>query len=132
MAYPTPSYAPPAPSPVVIPEKRFKALRFFGSLYKVIGIIIGVISTLGAIGICGLSAISGSALDSLSNTFGQSSSGFGLFGGLLGGVISGVVILIYGGLAAITLYAMGELVYLFIGMEENTRATAAMLQQRGG
>ena len=45
-------------------EKRYKALRFIGSIYKVIGIIVGVITVLGAIGFCVLSAIGSSALPS--------------------------------------------------------------------
>ncbi len=113
-------------------EKRFKVLRFIGSVYKIIGIIVGVITVLGAIGFCALSAIGGSALSSLGNSYGYSSGAGGLFSGLLGGVIIGGFILLYGGITAITLYALGEGVYLFIDLEENTRLTTEMLRQRGG
>jgi hypothetical protein len=113
-------------------EKRYKALRFIGTVYKVIGIIVGALAVLGAIGFCALSAIGGTALSSLGNSYGYSSGAGGLFSGLLGGVLVGGLMLLYGGITAITLYALGEGVYLFIGLEENTRATAALLQQRGG
>ena len=39
----------------------------------------------------------------------------------------GVIILIYGGLGAITLYAIGESIYLALAVEENTRTTALLL-----
>jgi hypothetical protein len=111
-------------------EKRYKALRFIGSVYKVIGIIVGVIAILGAIGFCALSAIGGSALSSLSSSYGGSGAG-GLFSGLLGGVLAGGIILLYGGITALTMYALGEGVYLFIGLEENTRGTLELLQKQG-
>jgi hypothetical protein len=41
------------------------------------------------------------------------------------------MILLYGGITAITTYALGEGVYLFIGLEENTRVTAELLQKQG-
>jgi len=42
--------------------------------------------------------------------------------------VSGLVILIGGGLSALLTYGIGELFYLLIALEENTRATAALLQ----
>ncbi|MGA2505470.1 MAG: hypothetical protein ABSG01_15420 [Anaerolineales bacterium] len=111
-------------------EKRYKALRFIGSVYKVIGIIIGVLTVIGALGFCVISAFGGTALSSLSRSYGSSGAG-GLFSGLLGGILVGGMILLYGGITAITTYALGEGVYLFIGLEENTRATAELLQKQG-
>jgi hypothetical protein len=116
-------------------EKKFKALRFVASVYKVIGIIVGVLTAIGAIGFCLVSILGGSlfnaALNSVNNFGGGGSSGpAGVFGGILGGVVIGGIILLYGGITAITLYAFGEGIYLFIGIEENTRTTAALLQQQ--
>jgi hypothetical protein len=51
-------------------------------------------------------------------------------GGPLGGILSGLVILITLGIAAITQYAIGEAIYLFLSIEENTRATAAFLARQ--
>jgi membrane protein DedA with SNARE-associated domain len=116
-------------------EKKFRALRFVGTVYKVVGIIVGVLTAISAIGFCVFSILGGSLINSiingLGNTYGGSSAGpAGLFGGILGGVIVGVLILIYGGLISITLYAAGEGIYLAISIEENTRTTAYMLQQQ--
>jgi len=114
-------------------EKKFKALRFVGSVYKVIGIIAGVLTIIGALGSCLFSILGGSlmtaAIDSFSNSGGGSSGPAGVLGGVVGGVILGVIILLYGGIASITLYAFGEGIYLLIGLEENTRTTALLLQE---
>jgi hypothetical protein len=117
-------------------EKKFKALRFVGTFYKVVGIIIGVITAIGSIGFCVMSVLGSSLIDTtlqnLSSSYGggYTSGPTGLFGGILGGVIVGGVILLYGGITALTSYAAGELIYLFINMEENTRATVLLLQHR--
>jgi hypothetical protein len=113
-------------------EKRFKILRFVGSVYKVVGIIIGAITVISALGFCILSVASGSATESIirglnPNGVGQ---GFGIVGGVVGGLIFSLLIILGGGIYAITIYALGEIVYLLIAMEENTRYTASMLHRR--
>ena len=115
-------------------EKKFKALRFVGTVYKVLGIIGGVLTVIGAVGFCLFSILGGSLMNSVLNSVGNyggggSSGPAGFLGGILGGVIVGGIILLYGGIGSITLYAFGEGIYLLIGLEENTRTTALMLQQ---
>ena len=116
-------------------EKKFKALRFVATVYKVIGIIGGVLTAVSAIGFCLFSILGGSlmnsVLNSVSNYNGGGSSGpAGFLGGILGGVIIGGIILLYGVIGSITLYAFGEGIYLLIALEENTRTTALVLQQQ--
>ena len=118
-------------------EKKFKALRIVATIYKIIGIISGVLTAIGAIGFCLMSILGGSlfntALNSI-NSYGYGGGGStgpaGVFGGIVGGIIVGGLILLYGGITSITLYALGEGIYLFIGTEENTRSTALLLQQQ--
>ena len=45
-------------------EKKFKALRFVGTVYKVLGIIAGVLTAIGAIGSCLFSILGGSLITS--------------------------------------------------------------------
>ncbi|MEW6092672.1 MAG: hypothetical protein AB1531_01790 [Chloroflexota bacterium] len=111
-------------------EKRYKVLRFIGSLYKVVGIILGIVTIIGALGSCVMSIFSGSMLDILSTNYGYSSGAGGLLSGLLGGVIFGGMLLLYGGITSTAIYAFGELLYLLIDMEENTRATTILLNRR--
>ena len=107
-------------------EKRYAGLRLTGTIYKVLGIIIGVITVLGALGICLTSILGGS----LASSLGGSADLMGPLGGVVGGVVGGLVALLYGGAMALGLYAFGEMMHLMVAMEENTRATAMLLQKR--
>jgi hypothetical protein len=109
-------------------KKKFGALRIIGTIYKIVAVIIGVGTILGFIGAIIGAFAGGSMLDTL-----FSSSGMGNTGGagVFVGIVSAVVILIGGGLSALMTFGIGELFYLFISMEENTRATAAALLQNG-
>jgi hypothetical protein len=49
-----------------------------------------------------------------------------LFGGFIGAVFS----LVYGAFMFIFLYAYAEVIYLFLSIEENTRATSEILRTR--
>ncbi len=109
-------------------KNRFGILRFIGSLYKIIGIILAVLAVVTALGVCVTSFISGAALDSLGREFGM--PGPGMAGGLFGGLFGALVLLIGLGIAAISQYAIGEAIFLFLAIEENTRATAAFIRQR--
>jgi hypothetical protein len=107
-------------------EKRYRALRIIGSFYKVLGAMVGTLTLLAVIGILVLSVAGGAALDNMSRDTGFT----GLFSGVLGGLLLGVVATIYGGGLAVTLYAAGEGVYLLLALEENTRATVALLKRQ--
>jgi hypothetical protein len=112
-------------------EKRFKILRFVGSFYKVIGIIIGAITIISALGFCILSVVSGTATESIIRGLNPNGGGqgFGILGGVVGGLIVSLLIILGGGIYAVTIYALGETVYLLIALEENTRRSASMLHR---
>ena len=112
-------------------EKRFKVLRFIGSVYKIVGIIIGVITILSALGFCLMSILSGTAFESVIQSLNPNGGGQGLgfLGGVAGGLVFSLVIILGGGIYAVTVYALGEAVYLLIALEENTRHTAVMLRK---
>jgi len=109
-------------------EKRYAALRIIGTIYKVLGGITGALTLLAAVGICATSILGGAALDSFGREFGGDTGLLGLFSGFFGGLITSLVVILYGGVLAITLYAFGEGVYLLLALEENTRTTAMLLQ----
>jgi len=111
-------------------EKRYAALRVIGTIYKVLGGIAGIVTILLAIGICASSVLGGAAMGNLGREFGGDPRVAGLLSGFLGGVIGTVLVIIYGGGFAVTLYALGEGVYLLLALEENTRATVALLQRQ--
>ena len=109
-------------------EKKFKVLRFVGTLYKVFGIIVGVITILGLIGVCLMSVLGGTMMEQFQREFGPG-SGMNILTGAVGGIIAGFLVLLYGGGIAVTLYALGEGVFLALALEENTRKTAQTLSQ---
>ncbi len=111
-------------------EKRYVSLRIIGTIYKIAGGIVGAITILLVLGICITSLLGGAALDSFSRQFGRDPGGFvGVFSGFLGGIIGSLLAILYGGGLAVTLYALGEGVYLLLALEENTRATVLLLQR---
>jgi hypothetical protein len=112
-------------------EKHFRVLRLIGTIYKIVGIVIGAFTILSALGICVTSVLGGTAFENVLQGLNPNggASGLGILGGVLGGVIASLIIIIGGGIYAISIYALGEAVYLLISLEENTRHTAAMLHK---
>ncbi len=109
-------------------EKRFGILRFIGTVYKIFGVILAVITVLAVLGVCLTSILGGAAFEEL--MYQMDMGGMGWLGGALGGIVASIAILLGLGSAAITQYAIGEAIFLFLSMEENTRKTAMLLQQR--
>ncbi len=103
-------------------EKRYYALRVIGTIYKVLGICVAVLTVLVIVSI-GVASRAGGALPW--RDFDMPMRGGRIVGGLLMAVLS----LLYGGVAGLTLYAFGEGVALLIALEENTRRTAELLQR---
>ena len=106
-------------------EKKFQILRFVGTIYKVFGIIVGVITILLVIGACLMSILGGTMMDQIQRELGGAAMGMNI----VGGIIASFLILLYGGGLAITLYAAGEGVFLLLALEENTRRTAEAISQ---
>jgi hypothetical protein len=111
-------------------EKRYTGLRLAGTIYKVLGIIFGVLTILAVVGICLSAVLGGAAMNNVARDMGGSATMLGSLGGVVGGIIFSILALIYGGAISIGLYAFGELVFLLVSLEENTRATAMLLQRR--
>ncbi len=108
-------------------ERRYRVLRTIGSIYKILGIVVGVLTLLFILGFCATSLLGfgGVALGSdLRGILG------GAAGGAVGAIFFTIVALLYGGGLAVTMYAFGEGIDLFIALEENTRRTAALLERQ--
>jgi len=109
-------------------KNRYAILRFIGSIYKIIGAILAIVAVIGALGFCVVGLVGGAAMDTVGREFGM--QGPGMVGGVFGGIVGALGLLIGVGIAAISQYAIGEAIYLFLSIEENTRATAYFLQNR--
>ena len=120
------SYGGPAShgrSPIPAVEKRFKALRLIAVLVKIASILVAVVAVIGAVGL--IVAGAGAASSVRDSSFGSGAPSF-LFSGFLGALFA----LVYGVFLSVSLYASAEMIYLFLGIEENTRATSEMLRTR--
>ena len=101
-------------------DRRFTALRVIGTVFKIlawISLILGVIAGIGML-------IVGFTLSGQEGLLGLE------LGGSLAGIALFVVLLIIAVFGFLTLYAIGESVYLFLSIEENTRRTAYLAQQQ--
>lgn len=100
-------------------EKRFGALRTIGSIFKVLGIIsviAGAVMAIIAIVFLSVRGVAGPM------------SGLRMMTG--SGVWAGLTALFWGALGGLVLYGAGEVIYLLIAVEENTRAATLMLRQQ--
>ncbi len=111
-------------------EQRFHALRTIGSIFRILGYIALVFTIIAALAFCGLSVVGGTLIQSASQSFGFNSSGGGFIPALFGGLLGGFLVLLYGGFISLCTIAIGELIYLLIGVEENTRKTNFMIENQ--
>ncbi len=120
-AVPPPPPPPPYPSGPAPVEKRYPILRTLSVIYKVLGGIAAALTLLGTIGACIAAIAGGAVLGELGRQMGVQIPDVG---GVVGGVVLGLIFLLYGGFITLTLYGVGEMVNLFVSMEEHIRSLA--------
>ena len=106
-------------------EKKYSALRIIGMIYKVAGVIIAAITVLVVMGSL-VSPFLGMPMGRMPGGAGDFLPGLAILASLFFSLLA----LVYGGVMALTLYALGEGIYLLLALEENTRATAQLLRAR--
>lgn len=104
-------------------EKKYKALRFMGGLYKVLAFIFLALTILGVLGM-DISLLAGGSY--LNDMTGMDMGGFEV----VAAIFFTIFALLGGGLIFISMYAVGDLVTLLLSVEESTRFTALMLRDR--
>jgi hypothetical protein len=110
-------------------ETRFKILRFVGTLWKIVAWIVLVVGILSSIGMLISGILGGAGLRDLFQSLTEGMidelpAWLDWIGGVLLFFVSLVVTLIY----FLLLYAGGELIHLFLAIEENTRLAYEQLQ----
>jgi hypothetical protein len=101
-------------------DQRFTALRVIGTIFKILAWISLVLGLLAAVAMLVLGFLLGGE---------QATLGLNL-GGPLAGIAMFVVLAISAVIGFLTLYAVGESVYVFLSIEENTRRSAYIAQQQ--
>ena len=101
-------------------EKKFKVLRIIGMIWKILAWIALFVGVLSSIGVLLVSIFGGGMLSQLGQEYGEmvwASWAFGLAGGVVGFIVSLIATIIN----FLLLYAVGELIYQLLAIEENTR-----------
>jgi hypothetical protein len=101
-------------------DRRFTALRVIGTIFKILAWTSLIFGLLAAVAVLILSFVLGAE---------QGPLGLDL-GGPLAGIAVFVVTAISTTIGFLMLYAIGESVYLFLSIEENTRRSAYIAQQQ--
>jgi hypothetical protein len=101
-------------------SRQFTALRVVGTIFKVLAWLSLIIGILAAVG----SLVFGFALTEQLGIPGID------LGGPMAGIAAFVVALVVALLYFLIFYAMGEVIYLFLCIEENTRRTAYFVQEQ--
>jgi len=106
--------------------RKFGTFRFVGTFFKVMGVIIVVITIIGAIFLAIALPIGGSLLGNLVQTAESPERLYSY--GILSGVLTAFMVLLVGGLWGALTFGIGEMFYILIAIEENTRA---LIQELG-
>jgi len=109
--------------------KKFKALRFIGTVWKVLAWITLIIGVLSSVGMLLASIFGGGVLSQFGQQYGEMPWVSWVFG-LAGGIVAFGVSLIFTIIYFLLLYAVGEFIYLLLAIEENTRLAAQWIQAR--
>jgi hypothetical protein len=99
-------------------ERKYGALRAIATIIKVLAVLFLVFTVIAALGMMG-----GSAKNAMAK--GEGIQGVGMFTG----AFAGFMMLIWGVLGTISLWAGAELICLLIDVEENTRKTHILLER---
>lgn len=94
--------------------KRYKALRIIGTIYKILGVMVAAFTIVASMVIF--------VIAPFLETASYETTAYDWVGIIF--------LLFYGGLSAVGLYAIGELIYLMLALEENTRKTVNLLEKQ--
>jgi hypothetical protein len=101
-------------------ERRYTALRVIGTVFKILAWIALILGILGAVA----AFVSGLTLSNQTGVFGLN------LGGPLVGIATFIVALVFTIINFMLLYAIGDTIFLFLAIEENTRRAAYVMQQQ--
>jgi hypothetical protein len=99
--------------------RKFGTFRFIGTFFKVMGILIVIITIIGAIFLAIALPIGGSLLGKLVQTAETPERLYSY--GILSGILTALIVLVIGGLWGALTFGLGEMFYVLMAIEENTR-----------
>jgi hypothetical protein len=105
-------------------DKKFTVLRIVGTVLKVMAWLELIIGILVSVGVLLMGILGGPMLPTHIPVPSRSSWAYSIVGGIIGFVGVLIATILY----FLLLYAAGELLYLLLAIEENTRQTAQQMQ----
>jgi hypothetical protein len=111
-----------------MPEKKFRVLRIIGTVWKVMAWIQLVLGLILSVIVLLVGIFSTGMLRQFADRYQEmplASQMFGLPGGIVGFIVGLVLTVIY----FLMIYAVGDLIYLLVAIEENTRLATMQLQR---
>ena len=111
--------------------KKYRILRIVATGFQVVGWITVIVGILAGIALCLISIVGGSAIGDIADDSGVAFAGalVGVVGGAVAGVVIGLAATLYGIIVGFALIASGQIYYVFLDVEENTRETAMILRR---
>jgi len=106
-------------------EKKFTVLRIIGTLWKIIAWISLVVGVIGSVGVLLTGILGGSIMQQVVPVPEGASWVYGVAGGITGFVATLIATIAY----FLLMYAVGELIYLLLAIEENTRQASQQIQR---
>lgn len=104
-------------------QKKYGVLRIIATINKILAWLVLVLGVLG-----GCVSLGVGLLPALSSAGSRGAPGL-LVGGLAAGMVTGVGAIFVSVIYFLVFYSFGELIYLLIDLEENTRTTAERLKE---
>jgi hypothetical protein len=103
--------------------KKYGVLRIIATINKIIAWLVLVLGVLG-----GCVSLAIGLVPALTGTGGRDAAALAA-GGLIGGLLGGIGAIFVAVLYFLVFYAFGEMIYLLIDLEENTRLTSERLRE---
>ena len=110
-------------------EKKFKVLRIIGTIWKVMAWVELVLGLISSVIVLLVGIFSAGVLRSFADQAQQMMPLASQMIGLPGGIVGFIVLLVITVITFLMIYAVGELIYLMVAIEENTRLATRQLQR---
>lgn len=108
-------------------ETKFRVLRMVGTLWKVLAwitLIVGILSSLGVL-LVGILGSGGLVWRYLGQDPAMMPAAMGIVTGIAGFILGLIAAIVY----FLILYAIGEMIYLLLAIEENTRQSVRLMHE---
>jgi len=116
-------------------QRRFTVLRLIGTIWKIVAWLVLVVGLLSSLALLLTSLLGGGLLNQVLGQLGEQGRAFAwapwvfsAAGGIVGAILSLFITVTY----FLAMYAVGDLIYLLLAIEQNTRETMVVVRGQAG